>query len=207
LLTVALSSGEGHSRYRTLDRCHTRDRRDFDRLYPVLAQQERPFSCGIATACTVVRAMPGRTRRITERSIFDNLRYPGALSYPAVERMDGTSLRHVAEILRAYGARTWVSHGDQLALAGFRRLLTDALRSSNKLVTINYDRRVLGQRGGGHHSLVGAYDRYRDRFLILDVNRREHPHVWVPAERLFRSTRGKNSITGEGRGILVVKVQ
>jgi hypothetical protein len=68
---------------------------------------------------------------------------------------------------------------------------------------VNYFRPVLGQKGGGHISPLGAYDKASDSFLILDVNPNGHTWVWVPAPLLIKSMRTRDVV--ENRGYLLVR--
>ncbi len=65
-----------------------------------------------------------------------------------------------------------------------RRDLQSALKDPNARVLINYDRRGLGQEGGGHFSPLGSYSPQHDAFLIMDVAKYKYPPVWVPTARL-----------------------
>lgn len=68
-----------------------------------------------------------------------------------------------------------------------RQDLRLALMDPLARVLVNFDRRVLGQEGGGHFSPLGSYTEREDAFLIMDVAKYKYPPVWVPAARLFAS--------------------
>ena len=68
-----------------------------------------------------------------------------------------------------------------------RRDLMLALGDPTTRVFVNFDRRVLGQVGGGHFSPIGSYAEREDSFLIMDVAKYKYPPVWVPAARLYAS--------------------
>jgi len=63
--------------------------------------------------------------------------------------------------------------------------LKNALIDPSSRVLVNYDRTIIGQKGGGHWSPVGSYSEKWDAFLLLDVAKYKYPPVWIPAERLF----------------------
>lgn len=71
------------------------------------------------------------------------------------------------------------------SLSNVRFDLSAALIDPDARVMINYDRKGLGQLGGGHFSPLGAYDKSTDSFLILDVAKYKYPPVWVGANTLF----------------------
>jgi hypothetical protein len=63
--------------------------------------------------------------------------------------------------------------------------LKSALIDPYARVMINYDRKALGQVGGGHFSPLGAYHEKTDSFLIMDVAKYKYPPVWVGAATLY----------------------
>ena len=63
--------------------------------------------------------------------------------------------------------------------------LKSALIDPYARVMINYDRKGLGQVGGGHFSPLGAYHEKTDSFLIMDVAKYKYPPVWVGAATLY----------------------
>lgn len=77
------------------------------------------------------------------------------------------------------------------------------LSLTNDYIIVNYYRKSLGQKGGGHFSPVGAYDKKSDSFLILDVNPETAPWVWVKSRDIFNAM--KTFDTVENRGYLLVK--
>jgi hypothetical protein len=70
---------------------------------------------------------------------------------------------------------------------------------------VNYDRRKLGQSGGGHIAPLAAYHVASDRVLILEVARYRYPSVWVPLKELWQSLRSLDSDSGLSRGLVVVE--
>jgi hypothetical protein len=69
----------------------------------------------------------------------------------------------------------------------------------------NYDRRALGQKGGGHISPLAAYDPDQDRVLILDVARYRYPAVWVTTPDLWRAIRSIDTSSGLSRGLVIIE--
>ena len=80
-----------------------------------------------------------------------------------------------------------IQHVDpqSLALSRMRYELKSALIDPYARVMINYDRKGLGQVGGGHFSPLGAYHEKTDSFLIMDVAKYKYPPVWVGAATLY----------------------
>jgi hypothetical protein len=52
---------------------------------------------------------------------------------------------------------------------------------------INYDRKSVGQIGGGHMSPLASYSKSAKSFLVMDVAKYKYPPVWIPAEQLVMS--------------------
>jgi hypothetical protein len=96
-------------------------------------------------------------------------------------------------------------YGDGLSLAQFRLLLRRNLADPSDRILANYDRRALGQTGGGHISPLAAYDPRSDRVLILDVARYRYPAVWVAGPDLWRAVRSLDSSSGRSRGLLLIQ--
>jgi len=120
------------------------------------------------------------------------------------KRDGGIQLRQLHGMLAAKGldVRLRVAD-DKLSDATIKAELKENLKTANDYIIINYARPVLGQKGGGHISPLGAYDQASDSFLILDVNPNGQPWVWVKADALIQSMRTPDTV--ENRGYLLVK--
>lgn len=102
----------------------------------------------------------------------------------------GLSLEQSSKLLKCHTSDEWdvtVKNVDpsQLTLSRMRFDLKAALIDPDARVMINYDRKGLGQVGGGHFSPLGAYHEKTDSFLIVDVAKYKYPPVWVGADTLF----------------------
>lgn len=134
----------------------------------------------------------------TRDQFFGKPKAPGAKPSPGLE------LREFHGILRAHGLLAELRVADDtLSDDVIRRELTANLATSDDYVVVNYFRPVLGQKGGGHISPLGAYDKASDSFLILDVNPNGHTWVWVPAPLLIKAMRTRDAT--ENRGYVLVK--
>ena len=76
---------------------------------------------------------------------------------------------------------------DKLSLSTMRFEIQTALLNPYARVLINYDRKGIGQTGGGHFSPLGAYNVETDSFLIVDVAKYKFPPVWVTAQALYNA--------------------
>jgi hypothetical protein len=151
--------------------------------------------CGPATLTTVLQAYGAK---VDQRYLFPTLTSKVKAFYT------GMSLADIGELAAHNGLANRVIYADRLTAASFRTLLTDNLAREGDYVVVNYDRRVLNQRGAGHISAVGAYDAELDRVLVMDEASYRYPFTWVPLPLLFdaihthavRHYRGVLLITG-----------
>lgn len=108
----------------------------------------------------------------------------------------GLNLEQSSKLLACHTTKTssnsdeWsilIQHADPLSLtlSRMRYELKSALIDPYARVMINYDRKGLGQVGGGHFSPLGAYHEKTDSFLIMDVAKYKYPPVWVGAATLY----------------------
>jgi hypothetical protein len=111
----------------------------------------------------------------------------------------GYQLRQLDQMLRAHGVATHlVVVDDALPEAQIRRDLIDNLARADDVVIVNYRRELVGQRGGGHISPLGAYDSASDSFLVLDVNPSAAGWVWMPATTLIQGMRSFDTVENRG---------
>ena len=115
----------------------------------------------------------------------------------------GLQLHQLAQVLRSHDLRveTRVVHDDKNSQT-IRDELIANLGNADDFVLVNYSRKALGQKGGGHISPLGAYDENSDSFLIMDVNPNRAPWVWVATDDLIRAMRTFDTV--ENRGYLLL---
>lgn len=77
------------------------------------------------------------------------------------------------------------------------------LKTKDDYILVNYSRKSLGQKGGGHISPVAAYDQKSDSFLIMDVNPNKAPWVWLNSKDLIAAMNTFDTL--ENRGYLLIK--
>ena len=118
----------------------------------------------------------------------------------------GYQLRQFDEMLRSNGLATRlvvVDHSQ--AEQDIRTDMAENLKHKNDFVVVNYQRKAVGQQGGGHISPLGAYDPDSDSFLVLDVNPTSAGWVWMPAATLVKGMRTFDTV--ENRGYVVINAQ
>jgi hypothetical protein len=134
----------------------------------------------------------------TRDQFFGKPKAPGAKPSPGLE------LRELHGILQAHGLAVDLRVADdKLTDEQIRRELIANLSAPDDFVIVNIFRPVLGQKGGGHLSPLGAYDKASDSFLFLDVNPNAQPWSWIPAPLLIKAMRTRD--VNENRGYLLVR--
>jgi hypothetical protein len=115
----------------------------------------------------------------------------------------GLMLAQFAKILRIHGLKVSIYPVETLdAMAQQKSVILGALKDSDTYIAINFDRKSLGQTGGGHISPLVAYDETSDSFLVMDVNQIVTVWFWVRASDLFSAMNTKDG--NQFRGFLRV---
>jgi len=115
----------------------------------------------------------------------------------------GLQLRQLHKMMLAHGVKSKIRVVSQEFRDDLiRKELINNLSNADDYILINYARKFLGQKGGGHISPLVAYDQKSDSFLIMDVNPNKDQWVWVKAKDLFNSMRTFDTI--ENRGYLLL---
>ncbi len=192
-------------------------RRDYLPLSLELVTQDNLAYCGVATLVMVLNALE------IEAPIAPNHRIPGLVDYrfftqenvfendlthdvikPELIAKQGMTLEELGGLFRSYQVVVQTFHGEEVSLEQFRKLAVQNLQQAENFVVVNYWRRSLGQKGGGHISPLAAYDEKSDRFLILDVARYRYSPVWVKAETLWKAMKTIDSTSGKTRGFILL---
>jgi hypothetical protein len=140
-----------------------------------------------------------QTQSVKTRDQFFGGKRPGAQ-----KPSPGLELRELGDILTAHGLSVEVHVvEDKTTDEAVRKDLIQNLATPGDFAVVNYFRPVLGQKGGGHISPLGAYDKDSDSFLILDVNPNAQKWVWVPSALLAKAMRTKD--VSANRGYLLIK--
>lgn len=184
---------------------------DYWQLAPVFVAQQTQSYCAVASAVTVLNALPIKRpvdpvyapyAYFTQRDFFS----------PAVSRIidartvlaQGMTREQMVQTLRAQGVQAKSISGDTLDDTSLRALLQKALGDDGQFVLANYLRQSLGQVGGGHWSVLAAYDAQSDRVLILDVAKYKYSPAWVTIDDLHRAINTLDTTSGQARGLVIV---
>jgi hypothetical protein len=151
--------------------------------------------------------------RYTQRAFFDDKMTPvktrevyyGKPASPGAKPDFGMQIRQLGRVLSNHGLDVQVRIvDDKLDEAAAKREIVENLARAGDFVIVNFSRPIVGQKGGGHISPLGAYDDKSDSFLLLDVNPVEGKRwSWVDAKTLFAAMRTKDH--DENRGFLLVR--
>jgi len=166
--------------------------------------------CGVASSVMVLNSLAvpapkaegyGSNRFWTQTNLFS---LPATRDFVEASRVarEGMTLEQLHGLLASVGTRVQRYHGETLSLEQLRWLLRRGLADGTDRLLANYDRRALGQSGGGHISPLAAYDPDHDRVLVLDVARYRYPAVWVATPDLWRAIRSVDSSSGRSRGLI-----
>lgn len=170
--------------------------------------------CGIASSATVLNSLGVEApddpqiypyKMFTQENIFTDevLHHRRPLD---VEK-GGNTLEQLAAILSAFHVQVEICFGSDLDLAQCREMLVTVLRAPDQRVIVDFDRKVLHQKGSGHFSPLAAYHEGEDRFLLMDVARYKAPPSWVRAQVLHQALQGIDPTSQKSRGFLVVRRQ
>ena len=192
-------------------------RSDYLPLSLEFVTQDNLAYCGVATIVMVLNALdieapvapnhqiPGRVsyRFFTQENVFENEKTHNVIK-PEVIAKQGMTLEELGGLFKSYPVDVQTFHGEEIDLEQFRKLAVQNLQQPGNFLVVNYLRRSLGQKGGGHISPIAAYHEQSDQFLILDVARYRYAPVWVKAETLWEAMNTIDSASGKTRGLVML---
>jgi hypothetical protein len=184
---------------------------DYWQLAPTFAMQITQSYCSVASAITVLNAMPIQKPvdpayapyAYFTQSNFFTPEVVKVISPQTVLAM-GMTREQMAETLARQGVSAISIAGDTLSKDGLRTLLKKALGDDGQFVLANYFRANLGQVGGGHWSALAAYDAQSDSVLILDVAKYKYPPAWVSISILQQAIATIDTVSNKARGLVIV---
>ncbi|MDE2118630.1 MAG: phytochelatin synthase family protein [Betaproteobacteria bacterium] len=184
---------------------------DYWQLSPAFAVQMTQSYCSVASAITVLNAMPIKKPvdpayapyAYFTQSNFFTPEVMKVISPQTVLAM-GMTREQMAEALTRQGVSATSIAGDTLDDEELRSLLQKALGDDGRFVLANYLRANLGQVGGGHWSVLAAFDAQSDRVLILDVAKYKYTPVWVGISTLRQAIATIDTASNKARGLVIV---
>ena len=192
-------------------RAHILPDADYWELIPTFAMQDTQSYCSVASAITVLNAMPIKKPvdpTYAPYSYFTQRNYFTAevlkIISPQTVLATGMTREQMTETLIAQGVHAKSIVGDTLSDDELRALLKNILVNDGQFVLVNYLRATLGQVGGGHWSVLAAYEAQSDRVLILDVAKYKYPPVWVSVSMLRQAIATLDTASNQARGLVIV---
>lgn len=169
-----LTSPEGIARYR---RAAAVASDSSAMLMASFATQQTQSYCGVASSIVVLNALGATPAPAMHEYTYwtqdDVFAY---LGLPSTFGAAGLSLTEMAVLIQQrLPATPKYAAEDGLTAADFRAdviaATTIAGNSTSTAIISNFDRQIVNQAGGGHHSPIGLYDKITDSILLLDVAR------------------------------------
>eukprot|EP00193_Tetraselmis_chui_P022063 CAMPEP_0177774276 /NCGR_PEP_ID=MMETSP0491_2-20121128/13397_1 /TAXON_ID=63592 /ORGANISM="Tetraselmis chuii, Strain PLY429" /LENGTH=339 /DNA_ID=CAMNT_0019292597 /DNA_START=196 /DNA_END=1215 /DNA_ORIENTATION=- len=192
-------------------------------LIQELITQQTESECGVATMLTILNALgvdPGRpwTPGVPDWDWYGSIEMLSGLEYYGLCPGGGTCCmpKDIVDLMgmclnqwdcvaRANSLQVDTHYWGNFTVDHFRQAL-HAMDNST-LIALNFDRRGLGQVGGGHFSPIAGYSEEHDMALVLDVARYKYAPFWAPVDAIFESMSIKYSVPfGSVRGFAVVRV-
>ncbi|MEM9928022.1 MAG: phytochelatin synthase family protein [Cyanobacteria bacterium P01_D01_bin.50] len=190
----------------------SQSREDFFPLTMQFVTQGNQAYCGVASIVMVLNSLdiPAPEspkykpyRVFTQDNFFSNQAAVKVISPDVVSRQ-GMTVQELGKLLESYQVKAQVYHAENTSLEEFRKLAIENLKQSDNFIIVNYLRKAIGQKRGGHISPLAAYNKQTDRFLILDVSRYKYPPVWVKAADLWKAMNTVDSVSDKTRGFVLV---
>jgi hypothetical protein len=184
---------------------------DYWQLSPWFAEQINQTYCAVASAITVLNAMPIKKpvdpiyaphAYFTQSNFFT----PEVIKTisPQTVKSQGMTRDEMVETLNSQGVKATTIAGDAIDEQVLRTLLKKTLGDDGKFVLVNFSRATLGQEGWGHWSALAAYDALSDRVLILDVAKYEYEPEWVGISTLKKAINTLDTTSNKARGLVFV---
>lgn len=184
---------------------------DYWQLIPNFTVQMTQSYCSVASAITVLNTMPIRKpvdpayapyAYFTQSNFFsaEVIQVIGPQEVLAI----GMTREQMAETLARHGVSTTSIAGDTLNDDTLRTLLQKSLGDDGRFVLANYLRANLGQVGGGHWSVLAAFDAQSDSVLILDVAKYKYVPAWVGISTLRQAIATIDTTSNKARGLVIV---
>ena len=191
-----------------------RPQMDFWRIFPYLQTQDNLAYCGVASLVLALNYFfkanerPFASQYVPYRYFSQEDFFSPQVSDIITEqkvRQLGITADQMARILESFHLEVSVFPGDSLDEKEFHRILEEEIYNKNSVLLVNFSRKVLGQKGGGHWSPVGGYCSQSRNVFVLDVAPYKSLPFWVSLKKLLKSIDTVDGESGKSRVFLLVK--
>ena len=194
---VSLDSKEGQTRLK-----ESNFDQDFKLLNKYFQPQVYLSYCGVATSVMVLNALYDNSKFQQSKYFEDRVHHVGA-AYRTF--FGGMTLAEFDQYIQGEDIHVSRKHGDEISLTAFRQQVKANLNDDTDVMVINYSRKSLGQKGGGHFSPLYAFHEASDTILIGDVGAHKYPPVWAPLASIWRGIRTRDQTSNKYRGLLQIR--
>ena len=203
---IALDSKEGQEIFQ-----QSTYKADFWPLMENIETQQNLMYSGVASMVVALNALnvdpptePAHApyKMYTQNNIFT----PAVLKIttPTNVNKRGVNLTELEKMLGDYPVKALMYRTNDTSYKEFKESAMHALKTGKGYVIVNFDRRTMGEKGGGQFSPIAAYDATTNRFLIVDVARYMYPPVWVNGLDLWHAMKAVDTRTHEPRGFVII---
>ena len=193
---IALQSAAGQ---RLL--AESQSRADYGSLSKAFEAQIYLSYCGVATGVIAKNALnPSGT--VSQADWFDGRPKGTRTRYDTF--YGGMTLADFTELVRSHHLKAQASHGGTVSESSFRERLRTNMANADDVMVINYHRKGVSQKGGGHFSPLAAYHAGTDRVLIMDVAAHKYPPVWAKVTEVWRALDTVDSDSQKTRGFVEI---
>ena len=185
---------------------------DFANLVRYFQTQQNLAYCGVASAAMVLNSLGVQApltpshfpyRFFDQHNIFSKKVMDSGIN-PRLVSSQGLTLNQLGTLLLDYGLNVHVYHAASLSPKKTERIITQALQRPHQFVLVNYLRRSVGQKGGGHIVPLAAVSLSNKVVLLMDVATYRYPSVWVSYQTLYSAMNTLDSTSRKSRGFVVV---
>ncbi|MFI5391702.1 MAG: phytochelatin synthase family protein [Bacteriovoracales bacterium] len=177
---------------------------NYEELARFFSPQPNPFFCGPTSASIIINSIR-MSKYMTPESFFTQkvelIKTNSQVMDPKGDA--GFTLDQFYRALQAHNLN--VKKTEVLPELSDQNIINDlmnTIQTKGKYIIVNFFRAGIGEKGGGHFSPLGAYDRISDSFLLMDVNPKKYPWVWVKTKDLIKGMRTLDK--NHYRGFVVV---
>ena len=177
-------------------------RADYGTLSTAFEAQIYLSYCGVATGVMAKNAL-SHPKSVSQSSWFNDR--PEGTRTRLETFYGGMTLADFTELVRSHHLEAQASHGGTVSEASFRERLRTNMANADDVMVINYHRKGVAQKGGGHFSPLAAYHAGTDRVLIMDVAAHKYPPVWAKVTDVWRALDTIDSDSQKSRGFVEIR--